>query len=53
MDDFITSGMVDEATRGVVVEARTAEEVIRRVKEYQLPGGRMELKWKEKREVET
>lgn len=50
---FIKSGMVDEETRGIMVEARTAEEVVKAVREYQIPGGRMELKWKERREVET
>lgn len=53
VDDFFSFGFVDEETRGIVAEAKTAEEVVQRIKEYVPPGGRMELDWQKKQEVKS
>lgn len=45
IEDAIEKGFVRDSLRGIVVEARTAEEVVERIKEYQAPGGRLDLKW--------
>lgn len=50
MEDFYSSGFVDEDTRGILSVATTADEVIKAIEEYVPPEGRMVLSWNEKLE---
>ncbi|KAI5803114.1 hypothetical protein EDC01DRAFT_763866 [Geopyxis carbonaria] len=45
MDTAVREGFVRGDLRGIVVEAKTAEEVAERIREYVPPSGRMDLNW--------
>ncbi|KAL8809753.1 MAG: hypothetical protein Q9200_003146 [Gallowayella weberi] len=46
--DAVAAGFVSEANQGILVQARDAEEVMRRLMGYQLSEGRLRLEWSQK-----
>jgi hypothetical protein len=44
----VESGFVTEPNRGIMVEAKTSEEVVEQLKNYQNSAGRLKLHWGEK-----
>lgn len=45
VDEAVESGFISKDNRKIIVEAKTAEETIRLIKEYQVPEGRFNLNW--------
>ena len=48
VDNAVSSGFVAESNAGIMVEARTSEEVVERLRNYQTATGRFKLQWGEK-----
>ena len=44
-----TSGFVSDANKGILVEGRSGEEVVGKLRNYQVSEGRLNLKWVDKR----
>jgi hypothetical protein len=44
----VESGFVSDANKGIMVEGKTGEEVVDRLKNYQNSAGRLKLQWGEK-----
>ena len=45
VDGILETGFVEPETRGIVREARTAEEVLKAIEEYVVPVGRQAVDW--------
>ena len=45
--DAVGTGFVREGQRDILVQAKSAEEVGRRLREYKVSDGRLDLKWGE------
>lgn len=43
--DSVEAGFVGEGNRGIIHEAKTGEEAVRRLREYRVAGGRFKLEW--------
>lgn len=45
VDTAVTQGFVDESNRGILVEAKTADDVLKTLEDYQNAKGRFQLDW--------
>lgn len=44
----VESGFVSESNRGIIAEGKTAEEVVQRLRDYELSEGRYKLEWSQR-----